>query len=281
MTLLAATPPYAAAELLAYLGRRLIPGVEQLAGGAYSRSLRLAHGAGVATLTPARDGMRAELALDDERDREQALTQLRALLDLDAPAREIDAHLARDPLLAPSVRALPGRRVPGTVDGGEIAFRAVLGQQISLAAAATHAGRIVAAADERLRTPVGAVTHLFPAPTAIAQVPDAALAMPATRRRTIRALAQALADGTPATPEALLPLPGIGPWTAAYVQLRAVHDADAFLPTDLGVKHALARLGERPEDAQRLAERWRPWRAYALIQLWASTAGPGAPRAPA
>jgi len=280
MTLLAAQPPYAAAELLAYLGRRLIPGVEQLAGGVYSRSLRLAHGAGVATLTPAAAGMWAELALDDERDRAQALAQLRELLDLDAPAREIAAQLERDPLLAPYVRATPGRRVPGTVDGGEIAFRAVLGQQISLAAAATHAGRIVAAADERLQRPVGAVTHLFPSAAAIAAVPDAALAMPASRRRTIRALARALADGAPATPEALLPLPGIGPWTAAYVQLRAVHDADAFLATDLGVKHALARLGERPQDAQRLAERWRPWRAYALLQLWA-TGDPGALRAPA
>src|SRR5262249_48206971 len=143
-------------------------------------------------------------------------------------------------------------------------FRAVLGQQISLAAAATHAGRMVFAAGEPLRDPRGAVTHAWPSPPAIAELPDEVLAFPRSRQRTIRALAAALADGTPITPEALLPLPGIGPWTATYIAMRAGRDADAFLPTDLGVKHALAKLpGADPE-------RWRPYRAYATLHLWSS-----------
>jgi AraC family transcriptional regulator of adaptative response / DNA-3-methyladenine glycosylase II len=145
----------------------------------------------------------------------------------------------------------------------------VLGQQISLAAAATHAGRLVAAAGAPLRRPRGAVTHAFPTPEAIARVPDAVLAMPASRRRTVRALASSLAGGTPVTPEALLPLPGIGPWTASYIQMRAVHDPDAFLPTDLGVRHALTRLGHHG-DPLALAERWRPYRAYAVMHLWST-----------
>jgi AraC family transcriptional regulator of adaptative response / DNA-3-methyladenine glycosylase II len=265
--ILAARAPFAAEALIAYFAARAIPGVEEVVGGVYRRSLRLAHGAGVVELEPADGGMRARFALDDPRDEDQAVAQCRALLDAGADAPAIAAALGADPLLGEHVRRVPGRRVPGTVDGPELCFRAVLGQQISLAAAATHAGRLVAAVGEPLRRPHGAVTHLFPAPEAIARAPDAALAMPASRRRTIHALAAALADGTPVEPEALLALPGIGPWTASYIAMRAVHDPDAFLPTDLGVKHALTRLGHRG-DAAALAERWRPYRAYAVLHLW-------------
>jgi AraC family transcriptional regulator of adaptative response / DNA-3-methyladenine glycosylase II len=212
--------------------------------------------------------MEARVDLDDPRDEPEAVAKLSALLDLDADAPAIAARLGADPLLGAHVRREPGRRVPGTVDGPELCFRAVLGQQISLAAAATHAGRLVAAAGEPLRRPRGAVTHLFPTPEAIGAVPDAVLAMPASRRRTIRALA---ASGAPADPDALLELPGIGPWTASYIAMRAVHDPDAFLPTDLGVRHALARLGHAG-DASALAERWRPYRAYAVLHLWGTLA---------
>jgi AraC family transcriptional regulator of adaptative response / DNA-3-methyladenine glycosylase II len=206
----------------------------------------------------------------DARDRDEAVARLSALLDLDAPVQEIAAVLAGDPLLQPY---RPGLRVAGAVDGGEIAVRAVLGQQVSLAAAATHAARLVAAVGEPLAAPLGGVTHLFPTREAVAGAPDAAMAMPAGRRRTLRALA-----GVPL--EELRSLPGVGPWTQSYVAMRALRDRDAFLPTDLGVRHALA--GRYDGDLRRLAERWRPFRAYAVVQLWArATAGPGAPRAPA
>ncbi len=255
--ILRAREPYAGDALISYLAARAIPGLEQVADGVYTRAL----GDGTVSLRPVRGGIDASVGGD----------AVRALLDLDADAPAISAWLSRDPLLAPLVAREPGRRVPGSVDPNEICFRAVLGQQISLAAAATHAGRIVAAAGERLAHPVGTVTHAWPTPEAIAQVPDSVLAMPESRRRTIRALAAALSGGAPVDPDALLALPGIGPWTASYISMRALKDPDAFLPTDLGVRHALKRLGVT-EDAVALAERWRPYRAYAVVHLWGSLA---------
>jgi AraC family transcriptional regulator of adaptative response / DNA-3-methyladenine glycosylase II len=250
--ILRAVEPYAGAALIAYLAARAIPGLEEVAGGVYTRAL----GSGTVSLRAVRGGIDASVDAES----------LRALLDLDADAPAIASHLSRDPLLAPLVAREPGRRVPGTTDPAEICFRAVLGQQISLAAAATHAGRIVAAAGARLAEPRGTVTHAWPTPEAIAAVPDSALAMPGSRRRTIRALAGALSGGARVDPDALLALPGIGPWTASYISMRALKDPDAFLPTDLGVKHALARLpGADPE-------RWRPYRAYAVVHLWGSLA---------
>jgi AraC family transcriptional regulator, regulatory protein of adaptative response / DNA-3-methyladenine glycosylase II len=252
--ILRARAPFAAAELLAFLARRAVPGVEEVTSTGYRRSLRLAHGGGTAELSTAASGMRVELDVDP-RDRDEAVAQLTALLDLDAPMTEIEAMFAADPLL----RHIPGLRVPGAVDGGELAVRAVLGQQISLAAAATHAARLTRAAGEPLARPRGAVTHLFPTRDAVAEAPDGALAMPQRRRDTLRALA-----GVPLTD--LHTLPGIGPWTQSYVAMRALRDRDAFLPTDLGVKHALKALGHPGETG----ERWRPYRAYAVMQLWAS-----------
>ena len=154
----------------------------------------------------------------------------------------------------------PGLRVPGG-EGGEIAVRAVLTQQISVRAACTHAGRLVLAAGEPLGRPRGAITHLFPSLEAIAAAPDAVFALPARRRETLRSLA-----GVPL--DALLDVPGIGPWTQAYVAMRALRDRDAWLPTDLGVRHALAALGHDGE-----AEAWRPYRAYAVIHLWNALSG--------
>jgi AraC family transcriptional regulator of adaptative response / DNA-3-methyladenine glycosylase II len=171
--------------------------------------------------------------------------------------------------------------VPGVADPDELAIRAVLGQQVSLAGAATLAGRLVADCGEPLARPVGAVTHLFPTAGAIAALAPERLAMPASRRRAVLGLAAALASGEvvldphgdhAAIRAALLALPGIGPWTVEYIAMRALRDPDAFLPTDLGVRHALKRLGvdDTPRAALALAERWRPYRAYALQHLWAS-----------
>jgi AraC family transcriptional regulator, regulatory protein of adaptative response / DNA-3-methyladenine glycosylase II len=276
-------PPLDGAGLLAFLSARTVPGVEEAAGGAFRRSLRLPRGAGTVELTCGAGEVRARFALDDERDLEAAVARTRALLDLDADPRAIDAVLGADALLGPLVRATPGRRVPGTVDGHELAVRAVLGQQVSLAGAATLAARLVAAHGEPLARPLGGVTHLFPTAAALAGADAATLAMPASRRRALVGLAGALAageivlDGRAARDDAsrrLLALPGIGPWTVAYVRMRALHDRDAFPASDLGVRHALGRLGVdgRPAEALRVAERWRPFRAYAVQHLWASLA---------
>ena len=146
-------------------------------------------------------------------------------------------------------------------------MRAILTQQISVRAACTHAGRLVAAAGEPLARPRDSITHLFPTAEAIAAAPDSAFAMPARRRETLRSLA-----GVPL--DRLRELPGIGPWTDAYVRMRALRDRDAWLPTDLGVRHALARLGHDGD-----AELWRPYRAYAVIHLW-NTAPAPPPRTP-
>ena len=160
--------------------------------------------------------------------------------------------------------------MPGTVDGGELAIRAVLGQQVSLAAARTLAARMVAAVGEPLPEPVGTLTHAWPVPGAVVEHAPS-LAMPRARQRAVAALAGALADGLRLEPgidvrAELLALPGIGPWTAEYVAMRALGDPDAWLPTDLGVRHGLARLGAGPEAA----EAWRPFRAHAVVYLWAA-----------
>ncbi|HEX6027219.1 MAG TPA: AlkA N-terminal domain-containing protein [Solirubrobacter sp.] len=235
--ILRAQEPFDGASLLAFLGARAVPGVEEVVGNTYRRSLP---DGTVAEATVRPDGIETDDAA------------LAAVFDLDAPVDEIAAVLGRDRKL----RFTLGRRVPGAVDGYEIAVRAVLGQQISVAAAATHAARLVAVAGEPVAEPRGTVTHVFPTAEAIAAAPDSAFAMPARRRETLRSLA-----GTPL--DELITLPGIGPWTQAYVAMRALRDRDAWLPTDLGVRHALARIGHDGD-----AERWRPFRAYAVMHLW-------------
>jgi AraC family transcriptional regulator of adaptative response / DNA-3-methyladenine glycosylase II len=162
--------------------------------------------------------------------------------------------------------------MPGTVDGGELAVRAVLGQQVSLAAARTLAGRLVAAAGEPLAEPAGSLTHVWPAPERIVEAASA-LPMPRARQRAVATLAGALAAGLRLEPgagddarERLLELPGIGPWTVEYIAMRALGDPDAWLPTDVGVRRGLARVGA-PAEA---AEAWRPYRAHAVRHLWAA-----------
>ncbi len=266
-------------NLFGHLAATAVPGVEEWRDGAYRRTLRLPHGAGVVGLTPGPEHIVCRLALTDLRDLSVAIARCRRLLDLDADPEAVDAQLAEDPVLTPLVAKAPGRRVPRTVDERELALRAVLGQQVSTAAARTHAGRLVAALGEPVDDPAGGLTRLFPSAAAVAEVDPATLAMPATRRRTLVGLARALADGAvDLDPGAdrlraradLLALPGIGPWTVETVAMRALGDPDAFLPTDLGVIQLARRLG-LPAGAGLLAhaERWRPWRAYAVQHLWA------------
>ncbi len=279
--------PIDAAALISFLGRRAVPGIEEVVDGTYRRSLRLPFGAGIVELTPDGDRILARYWLGDLRDLGTAVQRSRSLLDLDSDPLAVRDHLSDDPLLAPLVAGSPGRRVPGHVDGDELAVRAVLGQQVSLSAAATLARRLVVAYGEPLGHARGTVTHLFPSAEALAAADPATLPMPASRRRALLGLTAALAAGElELDPGAdrldarlrLEALPGIGPWTAEYVAMRALRDPDAFLASDLGVRHALVALGRPgdPRSALAAAEPWRPYRAYAMQHLWAGLGTPAA-----
>ena len=305
-------PPLALDDLLGFFGVRSVPGVEQVADGCYTRSVRLPGGpavVAVAGFPPARpDEHRGEdpavhrpqpvdpppvstaegpgvwvgLLVQDPADVSPAVAACRRAFDLDADPVVVDAALAADRLLAPSVAASPGRRAPGHVDPEELAVRAVLGQQVSLLAARRLAGRLVDLCGDPLPTPVGEVTMAFPTAAAIAEADLDRIGMPGTRRTTLRTLAQRLAAGDirlgpDADPDEaerrLLEIRGIGPWTAAYVRMRGLGDRDVVLTTDLGVRHALDRLGAGVDPAT-LARRWSPWGSYAVQHLWAGLAAP-------
>jgi AraC family transcriptional regulator of adaptative response / DNA-3-methyladenine glycosylase II len=269
--------------LLGYLARRVVPGVEEAGEGAYRRTLRLPHAAGVAELRPVDGHVLARFWLEDPRDLAAATQRCRTLLDLDSDPAAVREALGRDELLGPLVAACPGRRVVAHVDSDELAVRAVLGQQVSLAGAATLAARLVREHGTPLQRPLGTLTHTFPTAAALAALDPRALAMPRTRANALRALAHALASGELVLDQgadrerarrALLAIPGVGPWTAEYVAMRALRDPDAFPLTDLGVRHALQRLGRdgRARAVERTAEAWRPYRAYAVAHLWATLA---------
>ncbi len=266
--------PFDPGNVFGHLAATAVPGVEEWRDGAYRRTLRLPHGPGLVALAPRPDHVAAVLHLADPRDLTPAIGRCRRLLDLDADPVAVDQALAADPALAPLVAATPGRRVPWTVDPAEFALRAVLGQQVSTAAARTHAARLVLAHGDPVVDPVGGLTHLFPEPAALVEPDPGALAMPASRVRTLVGLARALASGavdlSPGTDRvearaALAALPGIGPWTVEVVAMRSLGDPDAFPASDLGVRRALVERGLGERDASR----WRPWRAYATQYLWA------------
>ncbi|WP_191843325.1 DNA-3-methyladenine glycosylase 2 family protein [Catellatospora chokoriensis] len=285
--------PLHAEALFGFLGARTITGVDAYDNGRYTRSMSLPHGMATVTLWPASPGaavlphggepgigsgfIEAELRLSDMRDLTPAVARCRRLLDLDADPAAVDAALAADPALAAVVAAEPGVRLPRSVDGFEMAVRAVVGQQISVAGARTVLARLCPPADGAVDRP-GLPTRLFPTPEQLLALPDEAFSMPASRRRTLRAVAEAVRDGLrldagsdrAATREALLALPGVGPWTADYIALRALGDPDVLLTTDLGTRRGAKALGlpDDPADLARHAERWRPWRSYAQIRLW-------------
>lgn len=277
--------PCDVAGLVRFFAARAVRGVEQIDGDVYLRSVLLPTGPGVIALRPAAANVEATFWLTDPCDLDAAIAATRRLLDLDTDPAPIADTLGADELIGGIVQAERGRRVPGTTDPHELAMRAVLGQQVSLAGAATLAGRLVAAYGQPLERPRGSVTHLFPSAAAVAGADPEGLAMPGSRRRALLGLAAALADGdvaldgsmgTGEVERRLLALPGIGPWTVGYVAMRALRDRDAFMPTDLGVRHGLERLGcnGRPSSVARIAERWRPYRAYATQHLWSQLAAP-------
>ncbi|MFB9516617.1 AlkA N-terminal domain-containing protein [Streptomyces purpureus] len=272
-------------NLFGHLAATAVPGVEEWRDGAYRRTLALPYGHGIVALTPTPDHIACRLSLTDPRDLPIAISRCRWLLDLDADPAAVDDQLQTDPLLAPLVAKAPGRRVPRTVDAAEFAVRAVLGQQVSTAAARTHAARLVTAHGTPVDDPEGGLTHLFPTPRALAALDPETLALPRSRRTTLVTLVQALADCTLALgvdsdwAEArarLAQLPGFGPWTIEVIAMRGLGDPDAFLPTDLGIRRAAKDLGlpSTPAALTARAAAWRPWRAYAVQYLWATDSHP-------
>jgi AraC family transcriptional regulator of adaptative response / DNA-3-methyladenine glycosylase II len=283
--------PLAAGELFAFLGARAVAGVERWDGQEYRRTVALPHGGAVMALAEGPDHVVCRLWLADLRDLAAAVERARRLLDLDADPVAVADQLGEDPLLAAAVAAVPGRRIPGSVDGAELALRAVLGQQVTVAGGRRLASQLTARWGRNLADLGGVATppgrgdpspaRLFPQPSAIAALDPSTLGMPRARGRALVTLAGALADGRlvldagadrEEVARQLTALPGIGPWTVAYVALRALGDPDAFLASDLGVRRALtgAGLPAGPGAAARRAERWRPWRGYALQYLWAA-----------
>lgn len=269
--------PFDLRRLFAFLSPRAIHGVEVVEADSYQRTLRLPHGHGVLRLGRADRAVAAHLRVADKRDLAVAVERCRWLLDLDTDPVEVDAHLVADALLAESVQRMPGLRVPGHVDGFEVAVRAIVGQQISVSAARTIAGRLTAPYGEHLTldAPPG-LSHVFPEPEVLAALDPGTLPMPRARARCLVGVAGAVAAGTvildrsverAEVRDSLLALTGVGPWTADYIALRALGDPDVFLASDLGVKHGLARLGVT-ESAAAVAQRWRPWRSYALMHVW-------------
>ena len=275
---LAAREPFCPCNLFGHIIATRIDGVEAFDDGVYSRTLRLPLGWGVVSLRPIPGGVSARLGITEISQLGAAVSRVRRLLDLDADPVAIDESLGRDPLLAPLVSAHPGRRIPRSIDGDEMAVRIVLGQQVSVAAARTHGARLVAAAGVPVETGIPGLTHLFPTPAEVLAAPDEALAFPQSRRDTLRRLAAALAEGLidlgpgadrERSRAALLALKGIGPWTVEMIAMRALGDPDAFPAGDLGVVKAAAEIGVA--DLPIRSEAWRPWRSYATQHLWALT----------
>ncbi len=277
---LAFRPPYDWPAMLAFLGARAIAGVEAVEGNAYRRTARIAVDGkdrigwleiGLSTKRPA---LRVAVSASLAKALPPVLSRVKALMDLACHPAEVAQALG------PLAKAQPGLRVPGAFDGFEVAVRAILGQQVTVAAARTVAGRFAAAFGDDVQTPFESLRTAFPSAQRVAALPYgriAALGMPGARAKTVLALAKAVAGGglvlmpnadIDATLEKLRALPGVGEWTAQYIAMRSLAWPDAFPHTDYGVMKALGS-----KDARRILERgeaWRPWRAYAVMHLWQS-----------
>jgi len=284
-------PPFDGAGLFAFFGARSLPGVEIAGGDFYERTFADGPGgapggrrrAGTVRVSLRRHGRPHSLSLEFP---SWALldplsTRVSRLFDLSANPRAIGRVLSKDPLLAPLVARRPGLRVPGAWDPFEVAVRAVLGQQISVAGARTLAGRLVALCGRPLPSRLArpGLTHVFPSPGDIAEADVARIGLPRARAAALKAFARAVADrsfrleapnGLPDFEARLTDLPGFGPWTAHVIALRAFGEGDAFPAGDLGLVKALERAGVTKSRIAARAERWRPYRAYATLHLWAS-----------
>jgi AraC family transcriptional regulator, regulatory protein of adaptative response / DNA-3-methyladenine glycosylase II len=279
-------PPLDWRRLTAYLGPRAIPGVEAIENGAYRRALVFGDAAGVVEVRPVAG--RAMLRLSVPAALSPHLVPIvagaRRVFDLGADPREIVGHLRRDAALAALLRGRRDVRVPGAWSGFEVATRAILGQQISVSAATTLAGRIAKSLGPALPAPCGTITHGFPEPERLAGASLARIGLTRARAATLIELARrvaggelalAVSPGLEASLAALQALPGVGPWTAHYVAMRALAEPDAFPAGDLGLRKALDEGEGPPSQAalERRAEPWRPWRAYAAMLIWTSNPG--------
>lgn len=273
---LALRTPFDGDGLLAWLAPRTIEGVETIVDRTYARVLDLPHGPGAVALDLHDDHVQARFDLSDLRDLTAAVQRCRRLLDLDADPIAIDTALQSDPVLAPLVRATPGIRLPGQVDGFEVAVRAIVGQQVSVAGARTVLGRIAAAhgtpVDLDLAREFG-LSRTFASAVAVAAADPREFAMPRSRAAAIIEVARAVDGGAlvldagadrAAARDALVAIRGIGPWTADYVRMRALSDPDVMLDTDLVLRRVLEREGIDPAHTRT----WSPWRSYAALHLW-------------
>ena len=283
---LAVRTPYDGRSWLRFMATRAVPGVEVVRAGCYSRTLALPHGTGTVRLeVPHSEAVgqtafaTATFALTDLRDATAAVERTRRMLDADCDPVAVAERFAGDPVVGPLVRRSPGLRVPGHVDGDEMAVRAVLGQQVSVTRARTLAARLVAEHGRPVEGAEAGLTHLFPDATTLAALDPSDLPMPRARGRALAGLCAALADGSitldrgadrEEVRRSLLALPGIGPWTADYIAMRALGHPDVLLTTDLGPRLALERRGIRTRDFEALADGWRPWRSYGQMHLWTS-----------
>jgi AraC family transcriptional regulator of adaptative response / DNA-3-methyladenine glycosylase II len=284
--LLGYRPPYDWATMVAFLKARAIPGVEVVSNDRYARTIEIAGVQGIVAVEPASGhALRVAIRFSLLSALPTIIARVRRVFDLAAAPQAVNAQLARDPILAPLVAARPGLRVPGAWDGFELAVRAVLGQQITVAAGVGLAGKLVtrcgpAVAGAGLN--MEGLTHVFPRPEHVASADLTALGMPPMRAATLASLAAAvvadphvLGAGRTLTEcvAKLRALPGIGEWTAQYIAMRELREPDAFPAGDIGLLRALTDSeGKRPTSGELLAmaERWRPWRAYAAQHLWAS-----------
>jgi AraC family transcriptional regulator of adaptative response / DNA-3-methyladenine glycosylase II len=284
-------PPYDWPAMLAFLQARAIPGVEAVSGDGYARTIEVGGLQGTILVRPAvaRDygkALQATIRFPKLSALPTIIARLRRVFDLAAEPDVIGAHLAEDPLLAPLVAARPGLRLPGAWDGFELAVRALLGQQISVTAAAGLAGKLVARYGAPLaRTGVerDALTHVFPRPARLATAHLSTLGMPKRRAAALSSLARTVAadpaifSAARSLDEAIVQLrtlSGVGEWTAQYIAMRELREPDAFPAADLGLLRAMSDAqGRRPTSSELVAraERWRPWRAYAAQHLWASS----------
>ena len=278
-------PPYDWPAMLNFLRVRAIAGIEEIAGDTYRRTINLDGVQGSVSVCPGTgNALRASVRFAKLSSLPAIIARLRRVFDLAADPLAIGAHLAHDPVLAPLIKARPGLRVPGAWDGFELAIRAVLGQQITVVAAARLAGKLVASYGKRLPEADGGLTHVFPRPERLATARLGSLGMPQSRAATLSAVAAAavadphLFDASGTLEEAverLRSIKGIGEWTAQYIALRQLREPDAFPAADIGLMRAMAgRDGKRPTAPELLdrANTWRPWRAYAAQHLWASSA---------
>ncbi len=276
-------PPYEWPAMLEFLRKRAISGLESVTDGRYSRTVFLDGIQGSISIEPAPgNALRAGIRVSKLSIVPSIVARLRRVFDLAADPLAIARHLSKDPVLAPLVARRPGLRVPGAWDGLELAIRAVLGQQITVAAAVRLAAHLVRTFGEPLTTPAPGLSHFFPRPEVLANADLTTLGLPKTRAATLSAVAAAVLEnpeifanncGLEQAVQRLRAIRGVGEWTAQYIALRQLREPDAFPASDLGVIRALADArGLRPKADEVLAraERWRPWRAYAAQHLWAA-----------